>query len=165
MISCEDNLSSLNLDVILSGTFNDNHYQSNFICDESYHPVCSKKYYEQLPDTSLSHMLATNTLLDLDSVNVWHLWCEAKSLTLPDKMKASYFSHTLLLIQAVLAGQGIALLDKSLIKNELATGDLIILDEDGFIPPKAAYYFIVKKQLKNHENIESLEQWVMTLFE
>mgnify|MGYP005811124227 CR=1 FL=1 len=165
MISCDDNLASLNLDVILSGSFNDKRYHARFICDESYYPVCHKSLYETLTKASLQELLNTTTLLDLDAVNVWSLWGEAKQLALPSKGKISYFSHTLLLIQATLAGQGIALLDKSLIKNELASGELILLDDKAYHPPDAAYCLSTKKQWLTNENIKSLEKWVVDLFE
>jgi len=165
MISCEDNLSSLNLDVILSAEFHDQRYQTRIVCEESYHPVCSKNLYEHLARESMQAILTSATLLDLDAVNVWDLWSKAKNIIMPKEIRTSYFSHTLLLIQATLAGQGVALLDKSLIKNELASGQLILLDEIGYTPPNAAYYLSTKKQWLHNNNIKSLEDWVIKLFE
>lgn len=164
MITQKDNLAELNLDVILASKIEDIGYQSEFICNEKYHPVCSKSLYSSLKYKPLEETLLNTTLIDLIGVNCWNDWLSWKGITTPFNSKIIFFSHTLLMLEAALSGQGIAILDKTLIKNELDSGDLIMLDNSAYCHPKHSYYFSYLKKRSQEANILKLKAWLLTLF-
>jgi LysR family glycine cleavage system transcriptional activator len=164
MITQKDNLAQLNLDIVLAGKIEDSRYQSEFIYSEKYYPVCSKTLYSTLKHSSLEEILLNATLIDLIGVNCWNNWFSWKGIAMPTSPKVVFFSHTLLMLEATLSGQGIAILDKSLIKNELDSGDLILLDSSAYCHPNYAYYFSYLKKRSHEANIEKLKELIKTLF-
>ncbi|MBB1438988.1 LysR family transcriptional regulator [Shewanella sp. SG41-4] len=164
MITQKDNMAQLNLDVVLAGKIEDIRYRSEFIYDEKYYPVCSKSLYSTFEHTSLEKILLNATLIDLINVNCWNNWFHWKGMTIPANPKVIFLSHTLLMLEATLSGQGIAILDKTLIKNELESGDLILLDSSAYCHPNYAYYFSYLKKRSHETNIQKLKEWIKTLF-
>ena len=140
MLNCGDKPDQLELDAVLANQVDHVSYQNTFVCSESYHPMCSPNLAAQTEGKPLPEALADLPLIDIDQVNIWSLWQQTKGHELPNANQPILFSHTLLLLQAALYGQGVALLEKSLVKNELTSGELVCLDEDGFVPDHTAYY-------------------------
>lgn len=163
MISCDDNLPDLDLDVIFSGKVEEGFYDSEKVTEERYHPICSWSLAATFVPKTLPQMITTVPLIDLENIDSWQLWHTDRHLTMPKTAKVLYFSHTLLMFQAVLAGQGIALLEISLIKNELETGELVMLDPKGFIPPGSGYYYSSHKRRRGDPNIAALKRWIVSL--
>jgi len=164
MNSSKDDIANLNLDVVLSGKISDSKYVSEFICDESYHPVCSQSLFRKMNNEGLQQRLSTSTLIDLTGINCWKDWFSWKGFQTPNEFKTVYFGHTLLMLQAVIAGQGIALLDKTLIKNELDSGELVLLDKEPYFHSEQSYYFSYLKKRGNDANIHTLKKWILALF-
>lgn len=163
MINCEDDLAQMDFDMVLAGQLNHDFYDSEFICEESYHPVCSRAMSELFGNKSILQILSSHRLIDLNGVNVWQLWCNDKGIEPLESQHNLHFSHTLLMVEATLAGQGIALLDRQLIKNELQNGDLVLLDENGYIPPGSGYYISCHTRHRRKHSIENLQRWIRRL--
>ncbi|MFT5759556.1 MAG: LysR family glycine cleavage system transcriptional activator [Alteromonadaceae bacterium] len=164
MITQKDNLAQLNLDIVVADKIEDSRYHSEFICDEKYYPVCSKSLYSTFKHSSLEEILLNTTLIDLIGVNCWNNWFSWKGLETPMSSKIILFSHTLLMLEATLAGQGVAILDKTLIKDEVDSGELILLDKTAYCHPKHAYYFSYLKKRNKEASILKLKAWLLTLF-
>jgi LysR family glycine cleavage system transcriptional activator len=165
MINCDDNLANMDLDMVLGGPIKSGFYHSEYICQESYHPVCSRALAQTLTDKPLAQVVLDNRLIDLDSINVWQYWLQDKNFAAASQRQMLHFSHTLLMVEAALAGQGIALLEIKLIKNELASGELVLLDKNGYIAPNSGYYISCHIRHKRQKAIENLKRWVITLLD
>lgn len=164
MTTSKTDLANLNLDIVLSRKIVDHKYQSEFICHEKYYPVCSRDLYQNLDSLSLHNILIDTPLMDLIGLDCWKKWFEWKTFESEKKPKILYFSHTLLILEAVLAGRGIAVLDKHLIKNELDSGALVLLDEEAYYHSDIDYYFSYLNSLKNDHSVHQLKQWIFSMF-
>lgn len=164
MLNCGDKPEQLELDAVLANQVDHISYQNTFICNESYHPMCSPVLATQVEGQALTEALTSMPLIDIEQVNIWSLWQQSKGLDLPNAAQPILFSHTLLLLQAALYGQGVALLEKSLVKNELTSGELVCLDDEGFVPEQTAYYFSSHKSRRNDPTLHKLQQWIEELF-
>ncbi len=164
MVSCEDNLAELDLDVIFSRKISHALYDSTQLATEKYYPVCSRTLAIGIGSKNLAQIISSHALIDLSDVDGWRLWHQVRGSQMSDTSRVIYFSHTLLMIQAALSGQGIALLEKTLIKNELDTGELVLLENEGFVPVESRYYFSSHKRRKGDRNITTLKNWIAALF-
>ena len=164
MTTSKTELANLNLDIVLSRKIVDHKYQSEFICHEKYYPVCSREFYQNLDSLSLHNILTDTPLMDLIGLDCWKKWFEWKSFESDKKPRTLYFSHTLLILEAVLAGRGIALLDKHLIKNELDSGVLVLLDDEAYCHSDIDYYFSYLNSHKNDHSVLQLKQWIFSMF-
>ncbi|WP_125721561.1 LysR substrate-binding domain-containing protein [Pseudoalteromonas rubra] len=160
MLNCEDKPEALELDAVVANQIHHVSYQSKFICHESYHPMCSPSLAGQVSGFPNLDAASDIPLIDIEGVNIWSLWQQDKNISFPDGQTHILFGHTLLLVQAALYGQGIAMLEKALVKNELESGALICLDNDGFIPPQTAYYFSWRKSRRNDPALKKLQSWL-----
>lgn len=165
MTTSKTELANLNLDIVLSRKIVDQRYQSEFICHEKYYPVCSRELYHNLKSVKLERMLKDTPLMDLIGLDCWKSWFKWKHFESEKKPNVLFFSHTLLILQAVLAGRGIALLDKHLIKNELDAGALVLLDEEAYYHSGIDYYFSYLNSRKNDQSVQQLKQWIFSMFQ
>ena len=74
-----------------------------------------------------------------------------------------YFLHSILILKAVIAGQGITLLGETLIRNELQSGELVKLSDTAIVFPDDGFYFAWHKRRKNDPNIRRLKNWLTGL--
>lgn len=164
MLNCEDKPETLELDAVLANRVDHVGYQSAFIQQESYHPMCSPALAEQANGLSMQQIMQTLPLIDIDQINIGALWMADKHLQLDTTPHPIFFSHTLLLLQAALYGQGIAFLEKSLVQNELASGELVCLSDEGFVPHHTAYFFSWNKHRRHDPTLLKLQNWIQELF-
>ncbi len=70
--------------------------------------------------------LLGHTLLQLDSRRAgWEEWFAGQAIDAPDARRGPRFEHYLMVIQAAIAGLGVALLPSFLVQGELAAGSLV----------------------------------------
>ena len=89
-------------------------------------PVCSPKLLEgehplRTPDDLRHHTL----LHDVDVVEDWRSWLHAAGLTDIDPSRGPRFSHTAMLIEAAIAGQGVGLGRGSMVGRDVKEGRLV----------------------------------------
>ncbi|MBC3765582.1 LysR family transcriptional regulator [Neptunicella marina] len=157
MLQCNDDPVALGLDMVLGQRIVNPHYQSELLQREQYIAVCSPEYEQGLQQNQ--HWLPQATLLTLEDVNEWDFWLNQFS---PNSQggKQRYFSHTILLLQAVLNHQGVALLEQALVKEQLAQNQLIKIDPNALIVPERAYYLSVRKPLLQHSAVKQECSWI-----
>ncbi|GLX77066.1 LysR family transcriptional regulator [Thalassotalea insulae] len=155
--------TGLGLDIILSDKpVNDLAYQCICLKKERYFPVFSTALCPQ--GATLSSLLQDDSikLIDLPSGGSWKKWQEEQNVTFPQKQQQE-FSHSILILKAALAGQGIALLGESLIEPELANQQLIKLSDKYVSFPQDGYYFSYHKKRAKDANITLIRHWLMSL--
>lgn len=163
MLNCEDIPQQLNLDAILSTPFKSSQYTCDLITPEKYIPVCSPLLLERLSTREFGTILNSARLLELNDVDTWKTWSEYFAVPL-QPISTVYFSHTILLLQSVLSGQGIALLDYYLVKRQLEEGQLVQLYEQPMIIEGLNHSFSVSTARRDTKEILKLKEWLMTLY-
>ncbi len=170
MLSCSDNLDLLELDMILGGKQTLKNYDSKFICEEEYYPVCSQSFFQNQLKSQIPDSITPFPLIDLSNVNCWEIWfkqhlSDNSFQTKPQKTKILYFSHTLMMIEAMMASRGIALIEKALIKNAINNREVVLLHKEGFTPSNSGYYLSVNKKRRKDHKLKNLSHWIFSLFE
>jgi len=161
MLSCSDPIAALNLDVILYDRAVDHiSYECEHLKTEVYYPVAIPELAKKLKNLSPQQWLNKEVLLEIQSLDLWGDWLKKQNLT-NTKNNTQYFSHTVLILQAALSGQGIALLGETLIYKELAQGRLVKLSESPISFSDDGYYFSWHKRKKNDPNIRLLKNWLL----
>lgn len=166
MLNCEDDPTLLNLDAFLTTPNNHRLYESEHLANEEYIPVCNATLYKTLEQTAKNEIGLFNAvpLLELTDIESWQTW--STHFSQPIKPSSTiHFSHTILLLQAVLSGQGIAILDRHLIKPQLDSGELVPLYKTPMILSGLEHRLFVKSNRTKEKSILTLKQWLSSLFD
>ena len=162
MLSCSDVITALDLDVILyDHPIEHISYECIELKNEAYYPVANAQLAKQLGSLPTEWHEQT-VFIDIETVDLWQDWFKEQELDLIDT-NIQYFGHTILILKAVLAGQGIALLGETLICNELACGELVKLSDSPITFSDDGFYFAWHKRRKNDVNIRILKNWLLGL--
>lgn len=128
-------------------------------------PVCSP---DLLGQTQISRPgdLAEQTLLhdaspesEVDGAD-WASWLRAKHIRGVPVRGGVRFNQSALVIDAAVAGRGVALAKRTLAQNDLASGRLVSLFADGASPVRSAYHIVTQRGRDLDEDIESFIQWL-----
>jgi len=162
MLSCSDVITALDLDVILyDHPIEHISYECIQLKNEVYYPVANAELAKRLGTYPIEWQEKT-TLIDIETVDLWQDWFKEQGLGLVDS-NVQYFLHSILILKAVIAGQGIALLGETLISNELKSGELVKLSDTPLAFPDDGFYFYWHKRRKNDPNIRLLKNWLIGL--
>ncbi len=135
------------------------------VMKEELLPVCSPSYLEaQNHDEYGELSIHGLTLLQHGTrPNMWTEYFSQTAILSDGKfthlLKHSIvFEHFFMLIEAAICGQGVALVPKVLIKDELNKKTLTVAIKNNFISPYQ-YYFIYRRELQNNDAIQSFLRW------
>lgn len=123
-------------------------------------PVASATYLKSHPISDLSS-LRSATLLHMETrPRSWSDWFEKQGLV-QQKTFGPMFDQFSTMTQAVLHAQGVALMPKYLIEQELASGKLaIVFDGDG--TTNSAYYLVWPKNTQISQKLRTFRDWLAT---
>lgn len=162
MLSCSDDIPALDLDVILyANPIEHIAYECIQLKNEAYYPVASAELASKLA-TSPAEWHKQTSFIEIETVDLWQDWFKEQKIEFTDT-NFQYFIHTILIIKAVLAGQGISLLGETLIRDELASGELVKLSDTPITFQDDGFYFAWHKRRKNDVNIRLLKSWIIGL--
>lgn len=103
--------------------------------------------------------LAYPLLQDADRAD-WPLWLQAHGVRDSRASQGASFEGDLLLVQAALAGQGIALVRDIFCRAELASSSLVqVLDLDW--PVSFAYYLVALPESLQHRKVAAFRDWLL----
>lgn len=163
MISCGDPVTSLNLDMFINDQPIEHvSYECEKLKIETYHVVASPEVAKTLRNCPPKDWSQKAKFIDIQDVDVWDSWCERHEVAIESR-DTQYFSHTILMLQAALSGQGLVLLGESLIQKELASGQLVKVSELPISFDDDGFYFIWHKRRKNDPNIRLVKNWLYGL--
>ncbi len=126
---------------------------------EHFAPVCSPRLGIRSPEDLKGQTLLHSEWRNVDAMTPsWVRWCEAAGLEGLDTTAGPVFLDDSHLIQATVAGQGVALLSPVLVRDELAAGYLI----QPFGPelPGYAYHLVHPPQGDGADEVEALKDWM-----
>ncbi|SON55757.1 Gcv operon activator [Hartmannibacter diazotrophicus] len=126
-------------------------------------PVCAPRYLEGRPAVKSAAALAGETLLHLASFDAnWVTWDSFfRSLNLPDPDKAHgiSFDNYLVLLQAALRGEGIALCGQRLAEDFISRGDLV-RPVDVALSSQKAFYLVYPEKTELTEPAQLFREWM-----
>lgn len=122
-------------------------------------PVCSPSYYESVGGIVDPRALLGATLLRLPR-QPWRPWFKAAGLTSQEPDRGPLFSHAGLMIEAAVAGQGVALVRDILVHEDLRSGRLMRVCD---VAIDSAYYAIYHPRAAAKPELQVFLGWLETI--
>ncbi|KQS55351.1 LysR family transcriptional regulator [Brevundimonas sp. Leaf363] len=141
-------------------------YIADKLMGETVLPVCAPSLMkgEQpiLTPGDLQHHALLHDVSDDDDPSRpdWSMWLKARGVKHPDARRGSRFNQSSLLIEAAIAGRGVALAKRTLAQQDLASGRLIAPFPDGSEAVGYAYYVILPRDRAPTPGANVFAQWL-----
>lgn len=124
-------------------------------------PVCSPKLLEGPHPLRAPEDLKHHTLLhDQGVVEDWSSWLRTAGVSGVDASRGPSFSHSAMLIEAAIAGQGVALARSSMVAHDLREGRLVqpfLLS----LRPEFSYWVVCPQGTVDKPKIAEFRAWVL----
>ncbi len=142
--------------------------QVDWLFSASVAPVCAPSLLERGAPLQRPADLADHTLLHLsdtrshEAAPAWRMWLKAAGVPEIEAMRGPKYSSYVLLAEAAVAGQGVALIETAVIGSELASGRLVRLfcglprASTGF-----CYYFVTPERRAGLRKIQLFRDWIL----
>lgn len=130
-------------------------------------PVCSPILMEEnasngKPPLLSLEDLSEHTLLHDTSRKDWKHWFKQVGMTGANVNHGPVFSHSAMVLQAALYGQGVALAYSVLAKPDIDSGRLVCPFNDVLVS-KNAYFIVCRENQKNLGKIAAFRQWMLDM--
>jgi LysR family glycine cleavage system transcriptional activator len=129
-------------------------------------PVCSPDLLREDKPLRTPRDLFGHTLLhdaspesDVDGAD-WASWLKARNVRGVDTAGGLKFNQSALVIDAAVAGRGVALAKRALAQNDLASGRLVALFVDGTSPVRSAYHIVTARNRPLSSDAEAFIVWL-----
>ncbi|NMP16421.1 transcriptional regulator GcvA [Thalassotalea sp. Y01] len=123
-------------------------------------PVCSPMLLTSEQPIINVDDLQHHTLLHDSSRKDWKRWYKSCGLSSKKVEQGPIFSHSALVLQAAIHGQGVALVNNTLAKPELDAGRLVMPFEQVLVN-KDAYYVVCRDEHLDTPRIAQFIEWVI----
>lgn len=141
-----------------AGQWPDNHVETLF--EEDVFPVCSPDLLETGPKLQGPADLKHHTLIHDDLIPDWETWLRASGVADEvDYTKGPYYTRSNLVIQAAVAGEGIALGRSALVAADMAAGRLVKPFEFS-LPAEYCFYFVCLPGAVESAKIGAFRDWL-----
>jgi hypothetical protein len=124
---------------------------SQLLMTETVLPVCAPRLMTgdhpiRSPGDLAHHTLLHDVSSDADpSRPDWAMWLKARKVRHPDPRRGSRYNQSSLLIEAAIAGRGVALAKRTLAQADLASGRLVAPFADGSEAVGFAYHVVMPR--------------------
>lgn len=126
-------------------------------------PVCSPDYLEDRVRARDAQGLTEEHLLHLvtdDRWMGWSQWFESCGIDVDSSLPGARFTNYILVVQAALEGQGIALGWRRLIDPMLERGELVRVTADVAVP-ESGYNLVVPNQRATNPAVKAFQDWLL----
>ena len=127
---------------------------------EEVFPVCSPDLLDGGRPLRNPSDLGHYTLLHDDMREDWQMWLMAAGATDIDATRGPGFSNSNLVVQAAIAGEGVALGRSVLVADDLAQGRLV-RPFDMSLPGEFAYYIVCPEADARRPKVEAFRNWLL----
>lgn len=123
-------------------------------------PVLSPLYQQaaMLQTASPAQLLKEPLLFTRSRPQAWPEWAKAQQLSVTDLTYAQGFEHLYYLLEAAVAGLGVAIAPEHLVRSDLASGRLIA--PWGFVETSAKLVLLTRKN-PHEQRAQQLAQWLV----
>lgn len=133
-----------------------------FLMGEKAVPVCSPVFLEHNPIENISG-ISTLPLLHLASrPTAWKDWFALNNSPLPQH-QGMQFEQFSIVIQAAVAGVGVALLPIFLIQSELDRGEMVIIQDIPLESSSSAYYLVTPTGKSEYAPAVAFREWLLKI--
>lgn len=130
---------------------------------ESLVPLCSPRLLQGSKPLRNSDDLANHTLLHDMTRHNWKAWAKQHGQGLVNVNTGPIFSHSSLVLQAAIHGQGVALGSSVLARPEVEAGRLVC-PFDQVLKSKSAYYLVCHESQEDLGKIQAFREWLLQSF-
>ena len=124
-------------------------------------PVCSPSYLQSIGAmTHPSDMGKAALLQHARRPNRWLEWLEAHGVHAVNSWAGARFEHFYLITQAAVAGLGVGLLPRIFVADEVKSGRLLMLFDDGF-EGSDIYHLVYPEQRGNDPKVNKFREWIL----
>ncbi len=127
---------------------------------EELFPVCSPSLLENGPPLGKPSDLLHHTLLHDDMRVDWRMWHMAAGISVENANRGPSFTHSNNVMQAAIAGLGVALGRSVLVADHLVQGRLI-KPFDISLPADFAYYLAYPEAALKRPKVKAFRDWIM----
>ncbi len=127
---------------------------------EEVFPVCSPALLEGGPPLAKPAHLRHHTLLHDALREDWRMWLMAAGVEGVDAARGPGYGHSYLVVQAAIAGEGVALGRSVLVADALAEGRLV-RPFDVSLPVEFAYYVVCPEDLAESPKVKPFRDWLL----
>jgi len=131
------------------------------LLQDTVFPVCGPKLLEDRYPLRAPEDLKHHTLLhDQGVVEDWSSWLRTAGVSGVDASRGPSFSHSAMLIEAAIAGQGVALARSSMVAHDLREGRLVqpfLLS----LRPEFSYWVVCPQATVDKPKIAEFRAWVL----
>lgn len=121
------------------------------LCDEMIGPVCQPQYPHSVDTAKHVHIHSSSR------PQAWATWARLSGTPMRTATKLE-LEHFYLCIQAALSGQGITMVSRLMVENELRSGQLIAPHD--FLRDGSAYYLLSPQALDQNPRAEVFADWL-----
>lgn len=134
--------------------------QAYTLDNERIGPVLSPLYQhaETLRTATTTQLLKEPLLFTHSRPQAWPQWAQAQKLAVADLSYAQGFEHLYYLLEAAVAGLGVAIAPEHLVRSDMANGRLIA--PWGFIETSAKLVLLTRKN-QHTQRAQALAQWLV----
>lgn len=129
---------------------------------ENFYPVCAPGLLESGPPLRTPADLRHYTLLHDEMREDWRMWFLAAGVSGFDPTRGPSFSHSSMVIQAAIAGTGVALGRSSFVAADLAAGRLV-KPFDIALKGDWAFYFVCAPDMLARPKVAAFRSWLFDL--
>ena len=136
------------------------------LLEEEVLPVCSPDLLRDGPPLKTPRDLAGHILLhdaspesEVDGAD-WVSWLKARSVRGVDGAGGVRFNQSALVIDAAVAGRGVALAKRALAQSDLASGRLVALFADGASSVRSAYQIVTARNRPLSPDARAFIAWL-----
>lgn len=163
----------VNDDIDVGIRFGDGNYpglETDYLFSQKVIPVCHPSLLEGDNKINVPEDLKNHTLLHPgndsfylnDNTHIdWEMWFATVGVKDIDLKHGLHYSQYSLLLDAVIRGQGIALVGDTVISDEIKSGHLIKLFDDTDIPLSFSYFLAYSKSKANLPRVKIFRQWLL----
>ncbi|WP_028116816.1 transcriptional regulator GcvA [Ferrimonas senticii] len=130
---------------------------------ESFVPLCSPRLLQGPKPLRTVEDLAKHTLLHDMSRHNWKAWAKQHGEGVVNVSSGPIFSHSSLVLQAAIHGQGVALGSSVLARPEVEAGRLVC-PIDRVLQSKSAYYIVCHESQEDLGKIQAFREWLLQTF-
>ncbi|MCR9257331.1 MAG: transcriptional regulator GcvA [Alphaproteobacteria bacterium] len=133
---------------------------SELVMSEVIFPVCSPRLLEGEHPLKAPADLVHHTLLHDVMRETWSSWLDAAGVDGVNPNRGPTFSHSYMVFQAAIQGQGVALGRSILVQDALAAGRLV-KPFDMSLTAVDAYYFVCPLRTAERPKVKAFRDWLM----
>ncbi len=136
-----------------------NGYRADYLMPETLVVVTSPNLSQNVVENPMD-LLDIRILQHSTRPDSWDIWFSSQGLILSKKITGPMFSQFEMLVDAVKAGHGIAIVPRILVERELSDGSLIKAHQHE-PTPESAYYLLTPNVKVGIRKIERLRAWFL----